>query len=246
VTADVFGRTGRPDARVEPALSMIRRAWLYWRFRVLRRNHHRRLVLERVDGMRLIVLPDVFNPTLFGSSRMLIEALDRYELGSGSAVLDMGTGSGIGAVAAALRGAAVVAIDIAPEAVRCVRINALLNQVDGAIDVRQGDLFEPLRGERFDFALFNPPFYAGEPRDGWDMAWRSTGTLDRFAADLPGVLKANGKALIVVSSRMADVSDVVRRRSVSSRLILERRLADEWLMVFEWMLPGLETATEYQ
>ena len=78
------------------------------------------------------------------------------------AVLDMGTGSGIAAIAAARRGARVVAVDISTEAVRCARINVLLNRVDDRVEIRCGDLFEPVQGERFDLVLFNPPFYAGQ------------------------------------------------------------------------------------
>ena len=40
------------------------------------------------------------------------------------------------------------------------------------IDVRQGDLFDPVAGERFDVMLFNPPYYRGVPRDELDHAWR--------------------------------------------------------------------------
>ncbi len=58
----------------------------------------------------------------------------------------------------------VVAVDINPAAVRCAQINALLNQLEQRIEVRRGDLFAPVAGERFDLVLFNPPFLRGAPR----------------------------------------------------------------------------------
>ena len=62
----------------------------------------------------------------------------------------MGTGSGVGAVFAAQWARRVVAVDINPAAVRCARINALLNHVEDRVDVVEGDLFEPIGGQRFD------------------------------------------------------------------------------------------------
>ena len=48
-----------------------------------------------------------------------------------------------------------------------------MNQLEHRIDVRHGDLFEPVAGERFDLVLFNPPFLLGAPQDERDAAWRS-------------------------------------------------------------------------
>src|SRR5205823_1604642 len=102
--------------------------------------------------------------------------------------LDMGTGSGIGAVFAARAGYRVVGVDLNPEAVRCARINALMNRLEDRLEAREGDLFAPVAGERFDLILFNPPFFRGEPRDALDMAWRSVDVLERFAEGLPSAL----------------------------------------------------------
>jgi len=43
----------------------------------------------------------------------------------------------------------VLAVDINPHAVKCVRINSLLNDVDGKVEARQSDLFENIeKGEK--------------------------------------------------------------------------------------------------
>ena len=212
------------------------RTWLRWRFRLFEQHRHRRLTLEHVDGMPILVLPDVFNPTLFRSSEALIRRLDRDGVRPGMAVLDMGTGSGIGAIAAARLGASVVAVDIAAEAVRCARINALLNGVEAQIDIRCGDLFEAVRGECFDLVLFNPPFYAGSPREPWEYAWRAEDVLDRFAHGLGDVLRPHGRALVVVSSDTVGVDEAIARHGLCSRLIWKRDLVLERLMVLEWTI----------
>ncbi|HWQ13255.1 MAG TPA: HemK2/MTQ2 family protein methyltransferase [Roseiflexaceae bacterium] len=181
----------------------LRGAWrwgLGWYGRLAGRLRHNRLVIEWVAGRPIVVLPQVFNPKLLRSGAMLAGALDERLVPEGAAVLDMGTGSGIGAVFAARRARRVVAVDINPEAVRCARINALLNRVEGRVEVRQGDLFAPLAGERFDVVLFNPPFFRGRPQDLLDHAWRSVDVAERFAAGLAAHLAPGGRALVILSS----------------------------------------------
>jgi release factor glutamine methyltransferase len=231
------------ESRVRARFLALWRLWLMLRFRIFQRHRHRRLILERVGDMTILVLPDVFNPTLFHTSEALIAQLDGVPVEPGMRVLDMGTGSGIGAIAAAQRGARVVAVDISPEAARCARINVLLNRVEDRVDVRCGDLFEPVNGERFDLVLFNPPFYAGTPNEPWEQAWRSVGAIDRFAGGLKAVLKPLGRALLIVSSTTVDVEEALARHELQSRLVWERDMMNERLMVLQWT-PGSRSEVE--
>ncbi|MBA2453315.1 MAG: class I SAM-dependent methyltransferase [Chloroflexia bacterium] len=171
-----------------------------WRYHLTQRRRYNRLSLEEVTGRHIVVLPEVFNPKLLHSGEFLASVLNDCHILSGSTVLDMGTGSGIGAVTAATWASRIVAVDINPRAVRCARINVLLNEVEHKIDVRQGDLFVPLQGERFDVVLFNPPYFRGAPNDALDHAWRSVDVVERFAAGLRDHLTADGYALIVLST----------------------------------------------
>lgn len=185
-------------------IKRLARGWLWLRHRVLGRRY-KRLVLETVDGMPLVVLPDVFNPVLFRTGALLGQVAAR-EMGAGrspggsSVVLDLGCGSGIGAITAALRGRKVVAVDTNPEALRCTRINALLNHVESAVTLVEGDLFEPLDGQLFEFVLFNPPFYCGQPRNLLDQAWRGDGVFERFADGLGHHLAPGGACLLSLST----------------------------------------------
>ncbi|HYU32840.1 MAG TPA: HemK2/MTQ2 family protein methyltransferase [Thermoanaerobaculia bacterium] len=159
-----------------------------------------RTVLEELDGVPLIVLPEVFNPVLFRTGTVLARAVASAPPGNGATALDLGTGSGVGAVFAARCGYRVVAVDINPEAVRCARLNALLNGLEDRIEVREGDLFAPVAGATFDLVLFNPPFFRGTPKSRSDLAWRGTDVLDRFAAGLSTALAPGGLALLLLST----------------------------------------------
>ena len=176
-----------------------RRAWrtvLRFKLALLDRRRYERTVLETVDGLTLVILPDVFNPVLLRSGEFLMSQV--RSIPSGVRVLDMGCGSGAIGIAAARRGCRVVAVDINPSAVRCARANALLNAAE--VDVRQGDLFAPVADERFDVVLFNPPYYRGVPRDDLDHAWRSPDMPERFATRLAAHLAPGGCALVILSS----------------------------------------------
>ncbi|MCA1646524.1 MAG: methyltransferase [Chloroflexi bacterium] len=189
------------------------------------------MILEDVVGMPIVVLPDVFNPKLLRSGDFLVQHLG--PLRPGARVLDLGSGSGAAGIAAARQhGCRVVAVDVNPAAVRCTRINALLNDV--AIDARQGDLFAPVRDERFDVVLFNPPYYRGVPRDALDHAWRSPDIVERFALHLADHLTATGYALLVLSSdgAPADFLGALERSGFTSGPVAHRDFLNETMTVY--------------
>lgn len=187
-----------------PLRQRLTRVWLTLRHQIFG-GRYRRLTIEHIDDIALIILPNVFNPVLFRTGECLARAIqtmlvlndDKYP---DTRVLDLGCGSGVGAVFAARYGAQVIAVDLNSEAVRCAQINALLNNFEDKIEVRFGDLFEPIKNQRFDLILFNPPFYFGQPKDNLDMAWRGEGIFERFANGLQSHLTPSGCALVVLST----------------------------------------------
>jgi ribosomal protein L11 methyltransferase len=89
------------------------------------------------------------------TTAMCLRALEE-RLRPGDAVLDLGAGSGILAIAAAGLGAKrVLALDIDPQAVKAARENAAANGVQGVVEVREGTLPEGAPGERCDMVVAN-------------------------------------------------------------------------------------------
>lgn len=235
-----------PQAAHSPAVRRLWRGLLRWRFRLFQRRRHNHLALEYVAGRPLLILPGVFNPKLLRSGEFLARMLNNASAEStdvaltaplippGCTVLDMGAGSGIGAVFAAQQARRVVAVDLNSAAVRCARINALLNGVDDRVEVREGDLFAPVGDEQFDIVLFNPPYYRGQPRNAVDLAWRSPDVVDRFAADLQRHLRPGGCALIVLSSdgEAAACLQSFQAQGLSVTALATRDLINETLAVY--------------
>jgi SAM-dependent methyltransferase len=73
--------------------------------------------------------------------------------------LDLGCGSGAIALELSEHAREVVATDIYPRALTFARCNAAMNGREN-IEWRAGDLFEPVRGEKFDLVVCQPPFVA--------------------------------------------------------------------------------------
>ena len=72
--------------------------------------------------------------------------------------LDIGTGNGVVALTAAPHSGSVVATDLNARARQFTEFNAALNGFSN-VEFREGSAYEPVRGERFDLILANPPFF---------------------------------------------------------------------------------------
>ena len=134
----------------------------------------RRLVLEVRPG---VFVPRPETETLVDVAIALLRAAGAEgAVEADPVVVDVGTGSGAVALAIAdeVPGARIVATDLSPDAVELARANA--ERLGLVVDVRVGDLFEPLDGRwlgHVDLAVSNPPYL--------DPAWSAELTAEVLA-----------------------------------------------------------------
>jgi release factor glutamine methyltransferase len=158
-------------------------------------------------------------------------------------VLDLGTGCGLLAILAAKKSEKVVAIDVSPVAVQCSLQNAVLNNVANRIEVRQGDLFEPVKkGERFDVILFNAPYLPSEEWEEQELvsqAWAGGKTgrkvIDRFIREVSVYLSENGRILLVQST-LSNVNQSLRmlvEHGLEAKVIAEKKADFETIVIIE-------------
>ncbi len=211
------------------------RTLLWLRFQLFQKHKLNQPVLEWVAGKPLVILPQVFNPNLFLTSEFMVQALNERLIPPTVRFLDMGTGSGVGAVFAAAYTPHVTAIDINPAAARSARLNALLNHVEDRVQVHEGDLFAPVAGQQFDIILFNPPYYRGQPKDMLDRAFRAEDVVERFAAALPHYLTPDGHLLLLLSTTTDEsyFLHLFQQQGYSSTILTQRHLAGERITLYD-------------
>jgi methylase of polypeptide subunit release factors len=107
--------------------------------------------------------------------------------------LDIGTGCGIQSLHLADRVNQLTATDVNPRALQLAQATAALNGID--LDLRDGSLYEPVRGERFDLIVSNPPYVISPPGGG--LTYRETeftgdGVVEQLVRQAPEHLTDGG------------------------------------------------------
>jgi release factor glutamine methyltransferase len=154
--------------------------------------------------VRLFVPPGVLPPP--SDAYLLADALAAEALPPGRRVLDLGTGSGVLALAAARLGLETTAIDVSRRAVLAAKLNA--RRAGVRVRVLRGDLLAPVAGEAFDAIVSNPPYLPaasdepparGVPR-ATDAGPDGRAVIRRIARAAPAHLVPGGVLLLVLSS----------------------------------------------
>lgn len=165
----------------------------------------------------LLKTPRVHAPQ--DDTSLLVDTMRREPLREASRVLDVGTGSGALALAAARHGAAhVTAVDASLRAVLTARFNARLSRLP--IEVLHGNLLVPVRGRRFDLIVANPAYAAGS---GGRV------TLDRICRGVLPLLVPGGVLLMVHSALRGTGSTLehLRRGGLHAGVVERRRMLFE-------------------
>lgn len=152
-------------------------------------------------------------------TELLVAAFVRLNRRPDPLVLDLGTGSGCVAVAAAREapGARIIACDLSDEALGVARDNARRHGVEGRIEFRRGDFLEVFAGTpvegRADFILSNPPYVADtelaglepevrdhEPRAALTAGPDGLAAHRRIAGGAGGLLAPGGHAILEIGA----------------------------------------------
>jgi ribosomal protein L11 methyltransferase len=167
-----------------------------------------RQALEHAGPVTLIVIePSTgFGTGHHATTRLCLRALQKLAV-AGATVLDVGTGSGVLAIAAASLGAAgVTAIDDDPDAIEAARANISRNAV--RVDLRLADLSSTL------------------PRSLIVMANLTGEVLRRNASRLVGLTLPGGH--IIMSGILSTEADGVRDAFAHASTVIDREDEDDW------------------
>lgn len=119
-------------------------------------GEHWWIVADLPAGARPGPLPGDHVLGIGGASSTLANAVIRDPVGT---ALDLGTGCGVQALHLSTHADRVTATDLSGRALRFAATTAAL--AGQSWDLREGDMTAPVRGERFDLVVSNPPFVVG-------------------------------------------------------------------------------------
>lgn len=166
----------------------------------------------RPDDIVVILDPGMaFGTGLHPTTRMCLEALEEH-LKPGAKVLDLGTGSGILAIAAAKLGAgSVLALDNDPLAVRAAQANVQSNGVQNTVTVKLGSL-DKATGE-FELVLVNI---------------LARVIIELADQGLANRVRPNGLMILagIIEEQEAEVTAALREHGLE---IIERRQEKDWV-----------------
>jgi len=162
-----------------------------------------RIVIQVDPGM-------AFGTGTHETTRLCLESIERYWCGG--SLLDVGTGTGILAIAAALLvpGSRVVAIDVDPQAVEVARENIAINDLSGAVELLEA---QPARlaDHVFDVVVAN----------------LTAEVIIDLMNDLASCVALEG--LMILSGILSELGEDVERSLAGSGFkVTERRDAGEW------------------
>jgi ribosomal protein L11 methyltransferase len=172
---------------------------------------HAHAPLASASPLRIVIEPSMgFGTGHHATTRLCLKALQEVDL-AGKDVLDVGTGSGVLAIAAAALGArAAVGIDNDPDAIRNASENVALNPAVRNVRVEVADVASGLGAATADVVTAN-----------------LTGALlERAAHDLLTALRPGGT--IIVSGLMSSERAAVER-AFSNAHVIEALVEEEWV-----------------
>jgi release factor glutamine methyltransferase len=145
------------------------------------------------------VLPGVFHPGFFFSTKFLLEFLSKQNLAD-KTFLELGCGSGLISIAAAKAGAYVTALDLSKTALENTTYNAKKNHID--IEIIHSDLFNDLKKKSFDWIIINPPYYPRPAVNETELAWHCGPNFEYFTKLFQGItdyMHASTRTIMVLS-----------------------------------------------
>jgi release factor glutamine methyltransferase len=170
---------------------------------------------------------------------------DNLSITPNETLLEIGTGCGLVAIVAAKAGAQVIATDQSEAAVQNAKKNVTLHKCTNLIEIRHGNLFDPIRPEeKFSLLVFNPPYLPGTKEDlVFDPAWsggnKGYEVTEKFLKHCMQFLQAKGRLLLVQSS-LSDPEHIKHRLEQLFHTVnvkAEKAFFFERLILFEAQIP---------
>ena len=181
------------------------------------------------NGIAIKTHPDVYKP-----SKDTFLLADNLDITRRDEVLEIGTGAGLIAIYCAQRSKRVVATDIDEEAIKCALKNVIANRTYN-VELKNGDLFEPVQNEKYDLILFNT--YNTTVNDNKNQSEdfsKSREIINKFILELKNYLNEGGRFQILQSTD-CDIEKTIQKLEESGFVVeikaREKILSSEMVLI---------------
>lgn len=188
----------------------------------------------KYNDITVKVLPGVFHPGLFFSTKILLNYLKSIELNE-KTLLEFGAGTGLISIFVSKQNAKVTATDINPTAIKNIELNAKKNDVE--LNIIQSDLFDNIPPQIFEIIIINPPYFPKDPKNNNEYAW-FCGSDFRFFKNLftqiGDYISASTKTIMILSEDcdIEKIKSIAKKNSFALTEIHKERIWNEWNYLF--------------
>ncbi|MEZ6087233.1 MAG: methyltransferase [Pirellulaceae bacterium] len=156
-----------------------------------------------LDGVALRILPGIYKP--LDEEHRLIDFIE-----SGKAVLDVGCGSGVLTVFAAMKSAHVTAVDISPQAIKNTQLNCRNLGIEN-VSILLSNMYDAV-DQKFDYIVSYPPLFQVAFKNH-DKQWCTSKTfLEELFKGAESRLNPGGKLVVLLPVALGKASHVLWQR----------------------------------
>jgi release factor glutamine methyltransferase len=188
----------------------------------------------------LIILPGVFHPAFFFSTKFLLQYLRHINFNNKS-VIEVGAGNGLISFLLALKAKKVVALELSKQAINGLQLNEQANKAllpKDTLQIIESNLFDAIEPFIFDFILVNPPYYPNKIKTEAELAWNCGEEFQyfqKFFSQAVHFMSPKSKIIMVLSSQcnLSEINKIAKKNNLIMELKATKKFLIEDNYIFE-------------
>ena len=194
----------------------------------------------KYNQLQLTILPGVFHPGVFFSTKFLLNYLNNFNFKNKS-VVEVGSGNGLIAFNLAQKAKKVIALELSKVAIKGLQLNYQNNAKllpNNVLQIVESNLFENLIPEIFNYIIVNPPYYPNAINNEVELAWNCGPNFEyfnNFFNQVSNYMHLESKILMVLSSQcnIPKIKEIASNSGFSMNLKVQKNMLIETNYIFE-------------
>lgn len=192
---------------------------------------------------KLIILPGVFHPGFFYSTRFLLNYINQLNLNQ-KTLIEVGAGNGLIAFNAARKAKKVIALELNKIAVKGLEMNHKNNSKylpDNVLQIVESNLFNSIAAQVVDYIIVNPPYYPNKVQNEAELAWNCGEQFEYFILFFRQVINfmdKQSKIIMVLSDQcnLSKIKQIAMENNLHMQLKASKKFLIESNQIYEIML----------